>query len=85
MTVEYVYAPEIEEELDLSGVIRDANEGRMNRIAKYRKHAGIDENFEITEDNIDEYAFARTVNECNVRSDRLKAELLGQKWSEYEN
>lgn len=85
MAIIYVEAPEIEEELDLSNVIKNANEGRLNRIAKYRKHAGIDENFVITEDNIDEYAFARTINECGVGCDRLRAELLGQKWSEYES
>lgn len=85
MAIKYVLAPEIEEGLDMSYAIQNANEGRQKRISKYRKHAGIDENFVITEDNIDDYAFALTVNECGVRSDRLRAELLGQKWSEYES
>ena len=86
MAIKYVEAPEIlDEEIDNSYAINNANEGRMKRIARYRKHAGVDENFVITEDNLDEYAFARTINECGVRSDRLRAELLGQRWSDYEN
>lgn len=34
----------------------DADEGRKNRIATYRRYAGVDDDFEITEANLSDYA-----------------------------
>ena len=62
-----------------------ANEGRQSRIKRYRQLAMIDEDCEITEDSIIPWAFNKTCVEHNCSADRLKAELLGQRWSGYEN
>lgn len=62
-----------------------ANEGRYDRIARYRKLANLDESCEITEDNIVDWALKRTCVESGCSTDRLKAELLGEKWSDFED
>lgn len=62
----------------------DANEGRRERISFYRGLVNIDEDFEITEDNIDDWALRKTCTKYNRGYDRVKAELLGQKWSDKE-
>lgn len=62
----------------------EANEGRRKRIADYRRYANIDEDFVITEDNINEYALKKTACYNNRSIDRVKSEILGNKWSEYE-
>lgn len=62
----------------------DANEGRLNRIAKYRKYANLDENFQITEDNINDWALNRTACFSNRSKDQVRSEILGKKWSDFE-
>ena len=62
----------------------DANEGRLKRIAMYRDFANLDEDFEITEDNINDWALTRTSCFSNRPKRRIKAEILGQAWSDLE-
>ena len=52
--------------------------GKASRIAAYRKYAGIAEDFEISESNIDEYALNRVSSEFVCDRNRVKAELLGE-------
>lgn len=59
----------------------DANENRRKREAMYRKYANIDEDFEITEDNINQRAFDKTCTMQNCDGNRLKAELLKQPYT----
>ena len=59
----------------------DADEGRKNRIATYRRYAGVDEDFEITEANLSDYALNWTSSKCNCSKDRVKAEVLGEDWN----
>lgn len=61
-----------------------ANEGRRKREAMYRKYANIDEDFEITEENIKPWAFRRTCTMNNCQEDRLRAELLRKPFTGYE-
>ena len=56
----------------------EATVGKDSRIAAYRKYAGIAEDFEITESNLDEYALNRVSCESVCDRDRVKAELLGE-------
>lgn len=63
----------------------DANEGRMNRIKRYRQLAMLDEDYTITEDDIIPWALGKTCVEYNCPAEKLRAELLGIRWSEYEN
>lgn len=58
----------------------DSDEGRKNRIATYRRYAGVDEDFEITEDNLSDYALNWTSSKCNCSKDRIRAEVLGEEW-----
>ena len=60
----------------------EATVGKGSRIAAYRKYAGIAEDFEITESNIDEYALNRVSCESVCPRDRVKAELLGKPWED---
>ena len=62
----------------------DANEGRHQRISMYRQLANLEEGFEVAEDNIDEWALGRTASYYNRPRRRVKAEILGQKWSDLE-
>lgn len=62
----------------------DANEGRKKRVSDYRKYANIDEDFDINEDNIDDWALTKTCVMNGKEKDRVKSEILGIKWSEYE-
>ena len=62
----------------------EANEGRQKRIAMYRKFANLTEDMPITEDSLDERALEKTCVYSNRDRNRVKAELLGQKWSDYE-
>jgi len=62
----------------------DANEGRNARIEYYRRLTNMEEDLEITEDNIDDWALRKTCTKYNRGYDRVKAELLGQQWSELE-
>ena len=51
----------------------DATEGKKKRIADYRRFAEIDEDFVITEDNIDEWALRNT---CAVNYDYPRDKVL---------
>lgn len=59
----------------------DANENRRKREAMYRKYANIDEDYEITEDNINQRAFDKTCTMQHCDGNRLKAELLKQPYT----
>lgn len=59
----------------------DANEGRRERIAKYRQLTLLDEDAEITEDNIQDWALKRVCLNSGWPVERVKAELLGQKYT----
>lgn len=56
------------------------NEGRLHRIAMYRQFANLDDDFEITEDNIDNFTLNKVACYCNRPKDKVRAELLGQEW-----
>ena len=66
-------------------IVYEANEGRKARIDKYRTLVNLDEDVEITEGNIEDWAFNQTCVDMHCDPARLRAELLGQKWSDYEN
>lgn len=59
----------------------DSNDNRKKRVARYRKNANLDENFKITESNINNWALTRTCTQMNCPKDRLKAELLRQPYT----
>lgn len=59
----------------------DSNEGRRERIAKYRQLTLLDEDAEITEDNIQDWALKRVCVNSGWPIERVKAELLGQKYT----
>lgn len=52
--------------------------GKGSRIAAYRKYAGIAEDFEITESNLDEYALNKVSCEFVCDKNRVIAEVLGK-------
>lgn len=56
----------------------ESNNKRLKREATYRKYANIDNDFEITEDNINKWALNRTCMEFRCDPDKLTAELLHQ-------
>lgn len=62
----------------------EANQKRQKRIETYRKFANLVDFEKVTEDNINEYALEKAAVYCNVSKDRIRAEILGQKWSDYE-
>ena len=59
----------------------DSNENRRKRVARYRKNANIDESYNITEKNINNWALTRTCTQYNCPKERLKAELLKQPYT----
>lgn len=59
----------------------DANENRRKRTARYRQLANIDEDFEITENNINDWALTRACTFENCPKDKMKAELLKQPYT----
>lgn len=59
----------------------DSNENRRKRVARYRKNANIDESYNITEENINNWALTRTCTQYNCPKERLKAELLKQPYT----
>lgn len=59
----------------------DSNDNRKKRVARYRKNANLDENFKITESNINNWALTRTCTQMNCPKERLKAELLKQPYT----
>lgn len=62
----------------------EANPKRKQHIEMYRKFANLNESEEITEDNINDWALQKTATYCNRHPDRIKAEILGKRYSEYE-
>lgn len=75
----------IEKNLEKPGTKEyEANSKRQKRINMYRVFANLTADEPITEDNIDQWALERTSAWTNVGIDRIKAEILGQKWSDYE-
>lgn len=62
----------------------EANKNRDKHIKMYRKFANISDSEPITEETINEYALNKTATYCNREPDRIKAEILGQRYSEYE-
>lgn len=74
-----------EKNLDKRGTMEyEANKKRANRINMYRKFANLTEGEEITEENIDERALNRTACFSNREPERVRAEILGQRYSDYE-
>lgn len=62
----------------------EANTNRDKHVEMYRKFANLNESEEITEDNINDWALQKTATYCNRHPDRIKAEILGKRYSEYE-
>lgn len=62
----------------------EANPKRKQHIEMYRKFANLNESEEITEDNINDWALQKTATYCNRHPDRIRAEILGKRYSEYE-
>ena len=62
----------------------EANKNRDKHIKMYRKFANISDSEPITEETINEYALNKTATYCNREPNRIKAEILGQRYSEYE-
>lgn len=62
----------------------DSNAGRHHRIDMYRKFANLTEGEEITADNINEWALDETSCRSNTPVDRVRAELLGERYTGYE-
>ncbi len=62
----------------------DANEGRKQRVDRYRQLTMLNEEDEITEDNIQDWALSRVSTEKCVPAERLRAELLNQPYTGYE-
>lgn len=60
----------------------DKTNGRAYRVGKYRKLCGLDEDFVITEENLDEEAIKQISCYDLVTPEKLRAELLGQEWGE---
>ena len=65
----------------------DANVGRKKRVETFRKCAALDEAVEITEDiiNNNKFAFDNTCLHSGKSKERLKAELLRQPWTGFED
>ena len=62
----------------------DANEGRIERVNRYRQLTMLNEEDEITEDNIQDWALSRVCTEKCIPAERLRAELLKQPYTGYE-
>lgn len=62
----------------------EANTGRKRRIERYRKFANLNEDEEITADNINEWALEKTATYSNRHPDQIRAEILGERYSDYE-
>lgn len=56
----------------------ERNEGKHNRIKRYREMVQLDESEQITEDNIMKWAFNQLCMEENISPSRLRSELLGE-------
>lgn len=62
----------------------EANANRDKHIKMYRKFANLTEDEEITEDNINQWALDRTATFANREPERIKSEILGTRYSNYE-
>ena len=62
----------------------EANTNRNKHVKMYRKYANLNEEEEITEDNINEVALNKTACYANREPERIKAEILGRRYSDYE-
>ena len=62
----------------------DANEGRKKRIEQYRKWANVDEDTQLTENMLNEWAIKRVACFNNRPVEQIKNEILGKKWSDFE-
>lgn len=62
----------------------EANSKRDKHVAMYRKFANLNENDEITEDNINEWALGKTATYANRSPNRIKSEIIGKRYSDYE-
>lgn len=47
-------------------------------LSEYRKYANLDEDFEITEDNLDDWALNSAAIKCNVSKADAKHRILGE-------
>lgn len=75
----------IEKKPNIIGTIRyDANEGRKKRVELYKKLTSLNEDAQLTEDNLKKWAVDRVACFTNTTPDRVRSELLGNKWSEFE-
>lgn len=70
MTESYVPSP-----------IPDAKTMRVNH---YRSLLNLDEEFEITEENIDDWAMKRCANKFGISASRMKEELLGREYKGFD-
>lgn len=61
-----------------------SNEKRLEREAYYRNLLSLDEDFEITEDNLEPWAITRTANIKSCPEERIRCELLKQPYTGYE-
>lgn len=62
----------------------EANEGRQNRVSAYKKYCSLPEDYRITEEDLNDYALDYVSCYYNCPKNRLRCELLGEQWSEYE-
>lgn len=58
---------------------------KKDYINRYRQLANLEEDFQITEENINKnnFAFNRTAVEYHLDSNKLRSELLGNEWKGY--
>ena len=47
-------------------------------LSEYRKYANLDEDFEITEDNLDDWALNSAAIKCNMPKADAKHRILGE-------
>ena len=67
------------------GTVQHAsNEKRLQREKLYRNLLDLDEDFEITEDNLEPWAITRVANTKNCPEERIRRELLKQPYTGYE-
>ncbi len=62
----------------------EANSNRNKHVKMYRKFANLNEEEEITEETINEVALNKTACYANREPERIKSEILGRRYSDYE-
>lgn len=70
--------------MDFDVLHYNANEGREKRIKRYKSLLGLEEDFQITEENLSDYGVNWISCYYNCPRERVRSELLGKPWSEYE-